>query len=210
VQTRGSLEEQQARAARAKQRCDDLQKRIATASRRQRELETERAALAVSEQLATDLRGDNFQEFLLEETFRELVRGGSERLWKLSGRYRMRWHDGSFFVVDHDNGQQSRSAETLSGGETFLAALSLALELSAQVQRLQGALVLESLFIDEGFGALDPETLEVVSEAITALPAGGKKVGIITHIRELSERLPARITVEKGPEGARVSVECDR
>src|SRR6202008_980269 len=104
--------------------------------------------------------------------------------------------DAQFFVLDHDNAGERRRAETLSGGETFLASLALALELSNQVQRAFGATVLDSLFLDEGFGTLDPEALEVATAAIEALPTGGRMVGIITHIQELTNRLPAKLMVE--------------
>jgi exonuclease SbcC len=85
--------------------------------------------------------------------------------------------------------------------------VSLALELSEQIQREAGAVSLDSIFIDEGFGSLDPETLEIVAEAIESLPTGGRMVGIITHIPELTRRLPHRIWVEKAPNGSRYRVE---
>jgi DNA repair protein SbcC/Rad50 len=100
-----------------------------------------------------------------------------------------------------------RSADTLSGGETFLASLALALQLSEQVQRAAGATRLDSLFIDEGFGTLDPEALDAAAGAIESLPVGGRMVGIISHIDELSFRLPARVRVSKTPEGSRLMLE---
>jgi exonuclease SbcC len=75
------------------------------------------------------------------------------------------------------------------------------------VQAAASAVPLDSLFIDEGFGTLDPETLETVAAALEALPLGGRMVGIITHVAELAERLPARVVVEKRSEGSRVRVE---
>jgi exonuclease SbcC len=88
-----------------------------------------------------------------------------------------------------------------------LLALALALELSEQVPGAAAAVPLDSLFIDEGFGTLDPETLETVAGAIEALPLGGRMVGIITRVAELAERLPARVAVEKGSEGSQVRIE---
>ena len=85
--------------------------------------------------------------------------------------------------------------------------MSLALELSEQIQREAGAVSLDSIFIDEGFGSLDPETLELVTEAIESLPTGGRMVGIITHIPELTQRLPFRIWVDKSSTGSRYRVE---
>jgi DNA repair protein SbcC/Rad50 len=171
------------------------------------ELKKQHAEHAVYHGLALDLRSDRFQAFLLEETFRELVAGASARLWDLTKRYRFDWQNEAFQVVDHDNARQVRSADTLSGGETFLASLALALQLSEQVQHAAGATMLDSLFIDEGFGTLDPEALDAAASAIESLPVGGRMVGIITHIEELSLRLPARVKLEKASSGSRLMVE---
>ena len=157
--------------------------------------------------LANDLRSENFQAYLLEEAFRELVAGASVRLGGLSGRYTLEYGQDAFHVLDQENAGERRSADTLSGGETFLASLALALELSEQVQRAAGAVNLDSLFIDEGFGTLDPETLDTVASAIESLHVGGRMVGIITHIPELTQRLPACVWVEKHAEGSRVRQE---
>jgi exonuclease SbcC len=171
------------------------------------ELERQRVEHSLYRSLSLDLRSDRFQAFLLDETFRELVSGASIRLWDLTKRYRFDWQDEAFYVVDHDNARQLRSADTLSGGETFLASLALALQLSEQVQKAAGATRLDSLFIDEGFGTLDPEALDAAAGAIESLPVGGRMVGIISHIDELSLRLPARVRVSKTPEGSRLILE---
>jgi len=173
------------------------------------ELESCQCSHSLYSQLADELRSDRFQAFVLRDTFRELVRGASERLWELSARYRLHWQDESFHVVDFDNGRQLRPAETLSGGETFMTALALALELSEQVQRISGAVKLSSLFIDEGFGTLDPESLDAAAGAIENLPTAGRMVGIITHIEELSSRLPARIRVEKRTQGSHIQIDMN-
>jgi exonuclease SbcC len=117
-------------------------------------------------------------------------------------------HD-DFFVVDHDNGRERRRADTLSGGETFLTSLALALQLSEQVQRAAGAVRLDSLFIDEGFGTLDADTLATVSDAILQLGRGHRMVGIITHVQELTAALPARIEVVRGADGSKIGVVSD-
>ena len=159
-----------------------LKQTIERANALRHELEKQRAEYGIYHGLALDLRSDRFQAFLLEETFHELVSGASTRLWDLTKRYRFQWQDEAFQVVDHDNARQTRSADTLSGGETFLASLALALQLSEQVQSAAGATMLDSLFIDEGFGTLDPEALDAAASAIESLPVGGRMVGIITHI----------------------------
>ena len=90
---------------------------------------------------------------------------------------------------------------TLSGGETFQASLALALALSDQVRHLasNGAPTLDAIFLDEGFGTLDPESLDVVAATIENLGRDGRVVGIITHVRELADRVPVRFEVRKGP-----------
>jgi exonuclease SbcC len=153
---------------------------------------------ALSQQLARDLRNDGFQRYLLEEAFCGLVQGASVRMKEWTNRYTLEWDDGAFYAIDHDNGGERRRAETLSGGETFLASLCLALQLSEEVLRMAGAVQIDSLFIDEGFGSLDEESLEIVTEAIESLRTGGRMVGIITHIRALTERLPGCIEIDKG------------
>lgn len=146
---------------------------------------------------------------MVRETLRDLATGASERLISLSSnRYELALLGDAFYVIDHDNAKEKRSAETLSGGETFLASLALALELSNQVQRAVGATVLDSLFLDEGFGTLDPEALEVAIAAIEGLPTGGRMVGIITHLQELTDRLPARLMVERRTDGSRVTLQA--
>jgi exonuclease SbcC len=158
-------------------------------------------------ELALALRSDRFQSYLLTEAFDHLVQGASRTLFELSDqRYTLDVSDDEFRVVDHDNACETRSADTLSGGETFLASLALALQLSEQVQHAAGAVRLDSIFIDEGFGSLDSETLETVAGAIEALRDSSRTVGIITHVRPLAARMPMRIDVEKSPSGSRAQV----
>jgi exonuclease SbcC len=101
-----------------------------------------------------------------------------------------------------------RTVKTLSGGETFLASLALALALAERIPELSAGKEtrLESLFLDEGFGALDAETLEVAGRALDALHSEERLVGVITHVEELAERLPARVQVIKEPDGSRLEV----
>jgi exonuclease SbcC len=162
----------------------------------------------VYKRLAEDLKSNNFQDYVLGEVVEDLLRGASERLFVLSGgRYRLASGDGGgLVVVDLDHLAETRSADTLSGGETFLASLALALELSEQIQARTGPVHLDCLFIDEGFGSLDAETLETVAEAIEQLGRSGRLVGIITHVAELARRMPDRLVVAKSPEGSTVRV----
>jgi DNA repair protein SbcC/Rad50 len=157
--------------------------------------------------LAKELQADRLIAFLQAEALRLLAVGGSTRLSSLSsGRYALAYEGDEFLVVDRWNGDETRSVRTLSGGETFLASLALALALAEQVSSLAVTehASLDSLFLDEGFGTLDPETLDVVVEAIEQLGGDGRMVGVITHVRDLADRLPARLEVTKSPRGSTV------
>lgn len=103
----------------------------------------------------------------------------------------------------------ARAVETLSGGELFLASLSLAFGLSDVVQSYSGGVHLDSLFIDEGFGSLDQETLDTAMKALAQLQRMGRTIGIISHVSELKNRIAAQIVVEKAPNGgSRAVVRC--
>jgi DNA repair protein SbcC/Rad50 len=166
-------------------------------------LTDERAALAatleVTTEMATDLKSDGFQDYLLEAAFLSLVNGASIRMRDISNRYTLDWCDSEFHVVDHDNAGERRRADTLSGGETFMASLCLALQLSETVLQASGALQMDSLFVDEGFGTLDADALAEVTDAIERLGRDGQRmVGVISHREELTDRLPGLIRIEKG------------
>lgn len=99
-------------------------------------------------------------------------------------------------IIDHYNGTE-RSVKTLSGGETFMASLSLALGLSDEIQSYAGGIQLDSMFIDEGFGSLDEGTLQTAIGALAQLTQGNRLVGIISHVSELKERIEKKIIVTK-------------
>ena len=179
--------------------CERLVADVARRADLNTELSDLRGRLALHAGMAADLKGDAFQEYLLEEAFHSLVAGASVRLRQMSGRYTLEWDDSNFFVVDHDNASERRRAETLSGGETFMASLCLALQLSDEVLKTSGALQMDSLFIDEGFGTLDADSLGEVTDAMEALRQDGARlIGVISHRPELTERLPGCIRVVKG------------
>jgi exonuclease SbcC len=154
----------------------------------------------VAGKLGDLLRTDGFENWLMEAALGVLVDRATKRLFELSGgQYSLEIDKRDFAVRDHTNADELRSARTLSGGETFLASLSLALALADATADLapEGAPQMESIFLDEGFGTLDPNTLDTVAAAIEELGAGGRLVGIITHIRELADRMPVRLEVTK-------------
>lgn len=163
-----------------------------------RELQHDRAVATTLGQL---LSKRNFQKWLTTRAVRHLVVAANRHLDQLSGgAYALTLDDGgSFAVVDHANGGEQRPARSLSGGETFLASLSLALALSESVADLAagGAAKLESLFIDEGFGTLDAATIDVVRTALEELGATGRMVGVVTHVPALAEQLPVQFKVRK-------------
>ena len=114
-----------------------------------------------------------------------------------SGQFDLAYDEGDFYVIDHADADSRRSARTLSGGETFQASLALALALSSQISALAaaGAARLDSIFLDEGFGTLDPETLDVVASTLETLAQGDRMVGVVTHVAALAERVPVRFRV---------------
>jgi exonuclease SbcC len=187
-----------------------LGERIERAKTLEAELGTLRGQFNLYRRLAEDLRtgGGGFQNFMLEEALTEIAAAASERLLRLTNnRYALRYAgEGTILVVDNDNAGQERGTDTLSGGETFLTSLALALELSEQVRRRHYGVSLDSLFIDEGFSTLDSASLDNAAAAIELLGRDGRMVGIITHLSDLAERLPARIDVEKHADGSRVQI----
>lgn len=148
------------------------------------------------------LKADGFERWLLSEAVADLVERATGRLYELSGgQFSLTNTETSFEIVDHRNADATRDVRTLSGGETFLASLALALALADSIADLAPVDTprLESMFLDEGFGTLDPETLDLVAGAIEELSASGRLVGIVTHIDALAERMPVRFVVRKEP-----------
>jgi DNA repair protein SbcC/Rad50 len=146
------------------------------------------------------LRSDKFPRWLVTAAVDALVAEASTNLAGLtSDQFDLTHEDGEFYVVDHADADSRRSVRTLSGGETFQASLALALALSSQMSTLAaaGAARLDSIFLDEGFGTLDPETLEVVATTLESLAQGHRMVGVITHVAALAERVPVRFLVSR-------------
>lgn len=140
--------------------------------------------------------GKKFRQSVQEYTLDVLLSFANHHLQGLSGRYRLGRIPGTLglMVTDKDMGDETRTVFSLSGGESFLISLALALGLaSLSSDRIN----VESLFIDEGFGALDPDTLHTAIDALERLHNQGKKVGIISHVREMTERIPVQIAVNR-------------
>ena len=156
----------------------------------------------------------SFSQFVLTTLLDDVLTAASLRLRTMSrGRFQLQrarqQENGPIVgaldleVFDAFSGTQ-RGASTLSGGEGFLAALSLALGLADVVQARTGGVYLETLFIDEGFGNLDPEALDAALAALLDLRRGGRLVGIISHVPELQERIDARLRVTAGGRGSEI------
>ncbi len=176
------------------------------------EEKTAREEGRLAKDLASLLQTNAFPTFIRESALQTLARDGSRRLLEISsGRYDFVVEGQDFSIEDRWNGGEKRSVKTLSGGETFLASLALALALAEQLPGLAGEEAggaLESLFIDEGFSHLDPETLDDVASALEVLGEDRSRlIGVITHVPALAERMPARIIVHKTQTGSSVSVE---
>lgn len=161
-------------------------------------------------QLYQTMNGDNPQKISLERYvlqwyLAEVLQCANQQLNQLTkGRYRFelkqetgrsKGNTGLEINVYDDNAGATRSSHTLSGGESFIAALSLALGLAEVIQSQAGGVAIEALFIDEGFGSLDEEALEMAMEALESIENAGRMIGIISHVRELKERIPQQIIV---------------
>jgi len=148
------------------------------------------------------VRGNKFVEYVAVTHLKYIARDASKRLMDITGhRYSLELDTkGNFIICDHFNGGVRRDTKTLSGGETFLTALSLSLALSSQIQ-LKGRTNLEFFFLDEGFGTLDNELLDIVMTSLEKLYHEKLTVGIISHVDELKNRVPIKLTVEPAQAG---------
>lgn len=142
--------------------------------------------------------GAKYRKFAQGLTLDHLVHLANQQLQRLHGRYQLARRQGGELeleVVDTWQADVVRDCKTLSGGESFLVSLALALALSDLVSHKTS---IDSLFLDEGFGTLDGETLEVALDALDALNASGKMIGVISHVEALKERIPVQLKVHKG------------
>ncbi|WP_298562944.1 SMC family ATPase [uncultured Phascolarctobacterium sp.] len=195
---------------------------LQTAQLRLQELEKQMGALQEAYQTAASLaetaRGNNpsrltFSAFVLQAILDDVLRAANLRLTSMSrGRYSLS-RTGDVLDARRENGLNievtdsftgvARPVKTLSGGELFLASLSLALGLSDIVQAYAGGIRLDTILVDEGFGTLDSEALDMAIRTLTDLQKGGRLVGIISHVSELRERITARLEVIPGQRGSK-------
>ncbi|MCD9528285.1 AAA family ATPase [Photobacterium carnosum] len=193
-----------------KQHCDDqvfqLRQQLVHAEQAEQQAGDLRSALA-TQQTQTELwlqmneligsaTGNKFRTLAQGLTLQQLVLAANEHLQDLAPRYALQPVPGSplaLQVIDHDMGDEVRSVESLSGGESFLVSLSLALALASLAADTRQ---LGSLFIDEGFGTLDPDSLEMALACLDALQADGRQIGVISHVSTLVERIGVQVAVE--------------
>jgi len=145
------------------------------------------------------------ESFVLAAQLEEIVAAANERLRTMtSGRYTLEHDDSAEFrgtksglglaILDEHTGR-ARATHSLSGGETFLASLALALGLAEVVTNQAGGITLDTLFVDEGFGSLDAETLETAMGTLDTLRAGGRTIGLISHVESMKEQIHARLSI---------------
>lgn len=194
-----------------------VKKKLEQAHKKNEALEAEYQVIGTLSEVANGQTGNkiSLQRFVLSVLLDDVLIQASQRLVQMSkGRYRLvRKEDrskgnkasGLDLEVEDGYSGKTRSVATLSGGESFLAALSLALGLSDVVQSYAGGIKLDTLFIDEGFGSLDSESLDLAVRTLIDLQASGRMIGIISHVSELKEQMALRVDVISDRSGSRIT-----
>ncbi|MDN6180171.1 MAG: SMC family ATPase [Halomonas subglaciescola] len=197
---------------------EKTRERLARAHTKCQALEAEYRVWGTLNDVASGNKGQrvSLQRFVLGVLLDDVLIQASARLARMShGRYQLVRRDEptggnsasglELDVADTYTGK-NRSVATLSGGESFMAALSLALGLSDVVQAYAGGITLDTLFIDEGFGSLDQDALDQAIATLSELQMGGRMIGIISHVSELKEQMPLRVDVSAGRQGSAVAI----
>ncbi|MCY4402809.1 MAG: AAA family ATPase [Candidatus Poribacteria bacterium] len=180
---------------------DELKENLKKREEINDELQSAKNEMERWQRLQETIHQNKLRDFALDITFQQVSRIANEHLKYLtSERYQLKVETiGKLSVIDRWNANEERPVETLSGGESFLTSMALALALS---ELSQGRAQLNSLFLDEGFGTLDTETLEIAIAALEGLRMQGRSIFIISHIQELTKRLPVKINVRKRGNGS--------
>ena len=195
------LQEKQQEVGAQQQSIDNLKKALKEREELGVEVAEAEAELARWKRLQETIPANDLRDFALEIMFRQMGSLANEQLKYLtSERYQLKVEGiGNLSVVDRWNANEERPVETLSGGESFLTSLALALALS---ELSRGRSQLNSLFLDEGFGTLDGDTLDIAIAALEGLRMQGRNIFLISHIQELTRRLPVKINVNKQGNGS--------
>lgn len=208
-----SLQENKTRLSSLTEECEELRRKLRNDKERkdriaeiEAELEEEKRSIKrwkILDELIGDSKGKKFNDFAQDLSLSQLLVLANRRLKDLSDRYRidkpLEEEDDSLVAIDDHMGGQRRSVKTLSGGETFLLSLSMALALSDLASR---NVEINSLFIDEGFGTLDPETLDQTLDTLEKLQAeSSKTIGVISHVDSLKERIATQVRLTRNGQG---------
>ncbi len=190
------FQEAQQKVGAQQQRIDDLKDALEKRKALGDEIAEAETELMRWKRLQETIPKNDLRDFALEIMFRQMGNLANEQLKYLtSERYQLKVENiGDLTVIDRWNANEERPVETLSGGESFLTSLALALAL-ADLSR--GRAQLNSLFLDEGFGTLDAETLDIAIAALEGLRIQGRSIFLISHVQELTRRLPVKINVKK-------------
>ena len=176
------------------------------------------ATQAQVRQLAAVVHGDDpntkrmkLETYVLAAQLEEIITAANGRLRTMTGgRYALEHDDalqyrgsqaGLGLAIRDEHTGRARATHSLSGGETFLASLALALGLAEVVSNQAGGIALDTLFVDEGFGSLDAETLETAMSTLDSLRAGGRTIGLISHVESMKEQIPAKLQIRVTPQG---------
>ena len=175
----------------------DIQKRLAQKDEINAKYQQIIHRRSIIRELEELFKGNTFIEYVAESRLRYIAKEASSILSHISnGNYTLDVNDATEFVIrDNKNGGVLRAADTLSGGEIFITSLSLALALSSSIQ-LNGSAPLELFFLDEGFGSLDDELLNIVMDSLEKIKTDRRSIGIISHVENLKERVPAKLLIE--------------
>ena len=161
----------------------------------------------LAKELSSVLKGKALAEYVAEEFLQEITVSANQKLGLLmDGQYTLKFENKEFVVEDNFNDAEKRPASTLSGGETFLVSLSLALSISDAISMLSSR-SMDFFFLDEGFGTLDAELCETVVSALYKLESQNLRIGLISHVGELEEAIKNRVHITKDVKGSRITVE---
>lgn len=162
--------------------------------------------LDLAKELSNVLRGKALAEFICEEYLQEITSSANQKLEILmDGRYTLKFENKEFFVEDNFNDGKVRPASTLSGGETFVVSLSLALSISDAISMLSSR-SMDFFFLDEGFGTLDSELCSIVINSLYKLESQNLKIGLISHVTELEESIKNKVIVTKDNNGTKLKI----
>lgn len=160
-----------------------------------------------AKELASVLKGRALAEYVAEEYLQEITASANQKLALLmDGRYTLKFENKDFFAIDNFNDAELRPVSTLSGGETFLVSLSLALAISDAITSMS-ARSMDFFFLDEGFGTLDAELCETALDALHRLESQNLNIGIISHVRELEDAIKNKVIVTKTAGGSKIKIE---